>query len=164
MLEIINGIEQQLTAQVLAIVTAYGGFGILIGMFLESSVLPIPSELILITAGAIGFSPWEVAFWGSIGSTLGAIVGYYIGAKGGRPVVDRYGKYFFVTPSRVGRAELKFKKYGGWTILVSRLVPFIPYKVFSITSGLLKFDIKTFVVFTFIGSIPRAFHPPALEN
>lgn len=157
MLEAIQAFEQQLITQVLALVTAYGGLGILVGMFLESSILPIPSEIILVTAGLIGFSPVDIAIWGSIGSTLGAIVGYYIGLKGGRPFVDRFGKYFFVTPSLVDRAEKKFNKHGGWTILVSRLIPFIPYKVFSITSGILRFDLKTFIIFTFIGSVPRCF-------
>lgn len=154
---VLEGIETGLIAWVTQLMHSMGGFGILIGMFLESSIVPIPSEAILVTAGAIGFTPWEVAFWGTIGSTLGAMVGYYIGLKGGRPVVDKFGPYLLVTPDKVERAEKAFKKYGGMTILVSRLIPFVPFKVFSITSGLLKFDFKTFVVFTFIGTIPRAF-------
>ncbi|MFH0835631.1 MAG: DedA family protein [Candidatus Micrarchaeota archaeon] len=139
------------------LILSLGGPGIMLGMFLESSIVPIPSELILVTAGLMGFSPIDVAIWGTIGSTLGAAVGYYIGKLGGRPVVDKIGPYLFVTNDRVLKAEQKFKKYGGWTILVSRLIPFIPFKVFSITSGILKFDFKTFIAFTFIGTIPRAF-------
>lgn len=136
---------------------AYGGFGIALGMFLESSIVPIPSEVILIAAGALGFDPLTVAIWGAIGSTIGSIVGYHIGLWGGRPVVNRFGKYLFITPKRVEGAENTFKKYGGWTILGARLIPLVPFKVFSITSGLLKFDLKKFVLFTFIGTIPRAF-------
>ncbi len=156
-MQLLADMEVFLTTQILEIVRSMGGFGILIGMFLESSIIPIPSEAVLVTAGAIGFSPWEVAFWGTIGSTLGAAVGYYIGLKGGRPIVDKIGPYLFVTQEKVQKAEKAFSKYGGWTILVSRLIPFIPFKVFSITSGILKFDFKTFIIFTFIGTIPRAF-------
>jgi len=138
------------------LVAAYGPFGVLIGMFLESSIVPIPSEAILITAGFF-FDPVTVAVYGTIGSTLGAMVGYFIGLKGGRPVIDWIGPYLFITQERVLNAEKKFAKYGYLTVLGSRLVPFIPFKVFSITSGILKFPFYTFVIFTFIGTIPRAF-------
>lgn len=136
---------------------SYGGIGVLIGMFLESSIVPIPSELILVTAGFLGIPLITITIYGSIGSTLGAIVGYYIGEKGGRPVVDKIGPYLFISQEKVLKAEEKFSKWGGWTILFSRLIPFIPYKVFSITSGILKFDFRNFVFFTFVGSIPRSF-------
>lgn len=159
-----SDIEDFFLNQVVAWIVSLGGWGILLGMFLESSIIPIPSEAVLVTAGALGFSPLEVAFWGTLGSTLGAMVGYYIGKKGGRPVVDEIGPYLLVTPEKVQRAEKAFSKYGGATVLVSRLIPFIPFKVFSITSGILKFDFKTFVVFTFIGTIPRAFLLAYLGN
>ncbi len=156
-LQTITEIELFFLNTVTALLTSYGGFGVLIGMFLESSIVPIPSEVVLVTAGALGIDLWTITIYGTIGSTLGAIVGYYIGLKGGRPVIDKYGKYLLVTPARVEKAEKKFNEWGKWTILISRLIPFIPYKVFSITSGVLKFDFKNFVVFTFIGSIPRTF-------
>ncbi|MBS3070273.1 DedA family protein [Candidatus Micrarchaeota archaeon] len=138
------------------VVVAYGGMGIAFAMFLESSILPVPSELILITAGLF-FDPVTVAFWGTIGSTLGAMLGYYIGFKGGRPVVDKYGPYFLATPDRVMRAEKKFHEWGAYAVLIGRLLPFVPFKVFSITSGVLKYDFKKFTAMTFIGTLPRAF-------
>jgi len=140
-----------------SVIEKYGGLGVLVGMFFESSIVPIPSELVLITAGALGVSPIDAAIYGTIGSTLGAIVGYFIGLKGGRPVVDKIGPYIFVTKERILRAEKKFSEWGNWTILFARLIPFIPFKVFSVTSGLLKYDFKNFVVLTFVGTIPRAF-------
>ncbi len=138
------------------VVLAYGGAGIALAMFLESSVLPVPSELILITAGLF-FDPFTVAFWGTIGSTLGAMLGYYIGFKGGRPAVDKFGPYFLATPERVMRAEKKFHEWGAYAVLIGRLLPFVPFKVFSITSGILKYDFKNFTAMTFIGTLPRAF-------
>ncbi|MEM4254861.1 MAG: DedA family protein [Candidatus Norongarragalinales archaeon] len=138
------------------VVVAYGGVGIAFAMFLESSILPVPSELILITAGLF-FDPITVAFWGTIGSTLGAMVGYYIGFKGGRPVVDKLGAYLFMTPERVMKMERKFGEWGSHAVLIGRLFPFVPFKVFSITSGILRFNFENFVVMTFIGTLPRAF-------
>ncbi|PIY91503.1 hypothetical protein COY71_02820, partial [Candidatus Micrarchaeota archaeon CG_4_10_14_0_8_um_filter_60_7] len=86
-------LEAFFTQTVLAWIVSMGGFGVLLGMFLESSIVPIPSEAILVTAGLIGIDPITVTIWGSIGSTLGAIVGYYIGKKGGRPIIDKIGPY-----------------------------------------------------------------------
>src|SRR3989344_1519631 len=134
----------------------YGGLGIAFGMFLESSFLPIPSELILITAGLF-FDPVTVAIWGTIGATLGAMLGYGIGYYGGRLIIDKIGPYLFITPERVLKAEKKFHEWGAPAVLIARLIPFIPFKVFSITSGILKFNFPSFVVMTFIGTIPRAF-------
>lgn len=150
-------LQQQSLAAVISWVHAWGGWGILAGMFLESSIVPIPSEAVLVTAGLLGFDPVTVALWGAVGSTLGAIVGYYIGKKGGRPIIDRVGPYLFVTAERVARAEKEFSKYGAWTILGARLIPFIPFKVFSITAGVLRFDLRNFIAATFVGTIPRAF-------
>ncbi|MBI4361508.1 DedA family protein [Candidatus Micrarchaeota archaeon] len=153
---VLEELEAALLQPVLELIRSWGEWGILVGMFLESSIVPIPSEAVLVTAGALGFSPLTVAIFGTIGSTLGGVVGYYIGKKGGRPVVDKVGPYLLVTQDKVMRAEKAFGKYGGWTILVARLIPFVPFKVFSITSGILKFDLKTFTVFTLIGTFPRA--------
>ncbi|MFH1056689.1 MAG: VTT domain-containing protein [Candidatus Micrarchaeota archaeon] len=138
------------------LVVSYGGLGIAAGMFLESSFVPIPSELILITAGLF-FDPLTVAFWGTIGSTLGAMLGYGIGYYGGRPIIDKIGPYLLITPERVLKAEKKFKEWGAPAVFIARLIPFIPFKVFSITSGILKFNFPAFVVMTFLGTIPRAF-------
>ena len=147
---------EQLTGWILSLAVSYGPWGIFIGMFLESSILPIPSELVLVTAGLAGVPIWEIVLFGTIGSTLGSIVGYYIGHRG-RPLMKRYGKYILITDKRLKKSEKWFKRYGDWTILISRLIPFVPYKIFSITSGVLRMNLKKFVLFTFIGTIPRAF-------
>lgn len=152
----LSGIESYFFNIAKPLMLAYGGPGIAFAMFLESSFVPIPSELILITAGLF-FDPLTVAIWGTIGSTLGGMLGYYIGFKGGRPVVDKFGPYFLVTRERVEKAEKKFHEWGSHAVLIGRLLPFIPFKVFSITSGILKFSFENFVVMTFIGTFPRAF-------
>ena len=134
-----------------------GPFGIFIGMFLESSILPIPSEAVLVAAGILGFSIFDITIFGGLGSTAGAIVGYYIGRYGGRPLLNKYGKYFFITSDKLTFVDNWFKKWGPYSVLISRLIPFVPYKVFSISSGIGKMNFPIFVVFTLIGSFPRSF-------
>ncbi len=125
-------------------------------MALESSILPIPSEAVLVTAGLAGIDPVTVGISGGAGSTVGASLGYLIGREG-RSVVDRYGKYTLVTESSIVRGENWFKRWGNWTILLSRLIPFVPYKVFSIVAGLLRMDYRPFLLLTLAGSVPRCF-------
>ena len=139
------------------LILSLGPFGIFVGMFLESSILPIPSEVVLVAAGALGFSIFDITLFGGLGSVAGAIVGYYLGKYGGRPFLDRYGRFFLIDSNKLKFVENWFKRWGGYSVLVSRLIPFIPYKVFSITSGIAKMNFTSFVVFTLIGSIPRAF-------
>ena len=74
-----------------------GAIGILTGMAISSSVFPVPSEAILVSTGLLGISPIKMAIWGGMGSTLGAIVAYLVGKFWGRKLIDKIGKYFFIT-------------------------------------------------------------------
>ncbi len=139
------------------LILGLGPFGVLIGMILESSVIPIPSEAVLITAGFAGVDLLSIAVFGGIGSTIGAWIGYLVGKHGGRPLVYRYGRYLMLNESRLSSAERWFNRWGDWAVLLSRLIPFVPYKVFSITAGILKMKWMSFVFFTFLGSVPRCF-------
>lgn len=134
-----------------------GNLGIVFSMFLISSVVPVPSEAALVAAGTIGFSPLEIAVFGGIGSALGAIVAYCIGKYGGRPFLDKYGKYFFINYFRLKTYDRWFKKWGNYTILFGRIIPIVPHKILSVSAGLAKIDLKYFFIFTLLGSIPRAF-------
>ncbi len=148
MLELINFIQE--------IVKNYSFGGIVLGTFLSSSILPIPSEAILVSAGLVGISPLLIGIFGGIGSSLGSLVGYQIG-KSGNLFLKKYGKYFLVDPKNLKFVENWFKKWGDVSILIGRIVPFIPYKIFSIGSGLGKMNMKKFFILTLIGSIPRCF-------
>src|SRR3989338_3677179 len=143
-------------AWIIGIIVSYGATGVFIGMFLESSIIPIPSELVLVTAGMSGIPLWEITLFGALGSTAGAAIGYYIG-RGGRPAINKYGKYMLLTEKRLENAEQWATRRGRWAVLITRLIPFMPFKVFSIIFGVMKIDIKEFLLFTFIGALPRAF-------
>lgn len=147
----------ELIPAVQQLVLDLGPLGIFLGMFLESSVIPVPSEVVLVAAGAIGFSVWDIAILGGLGSTAGGIIGYGIGRYGGRPFLDKYGKFLFITEKKLRFVDKWFEKWGNYSVLISRLIPLIPFKIFSIAAGIGRMDFKYFVIFTLIGSIPRAF-------
>jgi membrane protein DedA with SNARE-associated domain len=148
---------EELDAYVQTLIQDYGNIGILLGMFLESSIVPVPSELVLVSAGALGIPLTSIVVFGSIGSVLGSIIGYSIGRFGGRPFMERYGKYLLITEAKLLTAETWVKKYGNITVFVSRLIPFVPFKVFSISAGILRMDVPPFLLYTFLGMIPRSF-------
>jgi len=147
----------EITELIRQLILDLGNIGIFIGMFLESSIVPIPSELVLVAAGAVGFSIIDITIFGGLGSTAGAMVGYQIGRYGGRPFLDKFGKYFFITSDKLEFVDNWFNRWGSYSVLISRLIPFVPYKVFSIASGIGRMNFVNFTIFTLIGSIPRSF-------
>ncbi|HBM16334.1 MAG TPA: DedA family protein [Lentisphaeria bacterium] len=131
-------------------------------MAIESSVIPLPSEVIMIPAGFLAYrggltfqSPHvdvivAIAV-GGVGSLVGAMVNYYISLWLGRPILYRYGKYFFLKPQLLERAEEIFRKYGDITTFVCRFLPAIRHLI-SIPAGLSRMDIKRFSFYTTLGA------------
>jgi membrane protein DedA with SNARE-associated domain len=134
-----------------------GDFGIFVAMFLESSIIPIPSEVVILGAGAMGFPLASILVFGALGSTAGAMVGYLLGRYAALPVILRFGKYMLIKPHHIYKAEAFAKKYGAWSVLIGRLVPIVPFKVFSITAGITNISFPLFVIFTLIGVVPRIY-------
>lgn len=130
-------------------------FGVFVAMFLESSVLPIPSEVIIIGAGAIGVSIFSIVFFGTLGSTLGAMLGYALGRYAAMPLVLKFGKFILIKPHHIYKAEQFAKKHGTRSVLIGRILPVVPFKVFSIAAGITKIPFIPFVFFTLAGVIPR---------
>jgi len=149
--------ETTLQQHLLALITRWGDIGVFAAMFLESSIVPIPSELIILGAGAIGVPLPSIIIFGGLGSTLGGICGYMIGRFAGYPVILKFGKYVCITPHRLEKCEAFARKYGGWGVLGGRLTPVIPFKVFSIASGIVRTPFLVFVLFTLIGVLPRMY-------
>jgi membrane protein DedA with SNARE-associated domain len=149
--------EQLMQNQLLCLIRQWGDLGVFAAMFLESSIIPIPSELIIIGAGAVGIPLRSIIIFGGIGSTLGGLVGYTIGARAALPVILRFGKYIFIKPHHLEKAEAFAKKYGAWGVLLGRLTPVVPFKVFSIASGIARTPVVIFATFTLIGVLPRIY-------
>lgn len=141
----------------IASLTSLGPVGLIFGTLLSSSILPIPSETVLLGIGLSGINPIEVAIWGAIGSTLGSIIAYWIGKSYGKKLVENVGKYFFLTKKGVIAINKWSEKFGTVTVFISRIIPIVPHKIFSIIAGISSVDFKNFVLYTLIGSVPRCF-------
>ena len=136
-------------------VARYGEIGLLVAMFFESSIVPIPSEAVVAAAGYFGIPFVAILVYGAVGSTTGAGVGYYLGRYAARPLLARYGRWIGLTPGRFQQAEAFARRHGLWGVLLGRLVPIVPFKVFSIASGAVALPLWGFIAMTFVGVIPR---------
>lgn len=147
----------QFTDVFLQFIDAWGYYAVAILMAMENACIPIPSELILgfagymIYAGRMTFTMAMVA--GMVGGMAGSYFAYYVGHYGGRPFVDKYGKYFFVKKSHVDIAQEWFDKYGIKAVFFSRMLPVVRTFI-SLPAGFAHVDMRQFFFYTFIGSLP----------
>ena len=143
---------------------AVGYLGVLLAMAIESAMVPLPSELILPYAGFLVSDPSQVepltrgpwSFWivvvaATIGNTIGSLVGYAIGAWGGRPFLERYGKYLLIRPHEIELADHFFQRYGAATAFFSRLLPIVRTFI-SFPAGVARMPIGTFVAYSTAGA------------
>ncbi len=132
-----------------------GYTGIISLMFLESSFFPFPSEVVMPPAGYLAWkgemSLSLVLISGIAGSLLGALFNYWVAVKLGRPFLLKYGKFFFVSPESINKADEFFSKHGHVSTLVGRLLPVIRQYI-SLPAGIARMPLKTFTIFTTIGA------------
>jgi len=142
---------------VIYLITALGYLGIFVTMAMESAALPIPSEIVMPFAGFVASQGhldfWAIVIAGTLGNLVGSILLYYVGLKGGRPVLMRYGKYILVSEREIKIAEEWFRKFGSKVIFFSRMLPIVRTFV-SLPAGAAKMDIKKFSFYTLVGSLP----------
>jgi len=139
------------------LIARFGNLGVFLAMFFESCIVPIPSEVIIIGAGALGVPLGAVLIFGGLGSTLGAMVGYALGRYAAMPVLLKFGKFVLIKPHHIYKAEEFAKKYGAASVFIGRVLPIIPFKVFSIAAGITCIPFVPFVFCTLIGVLPRIF-------
>jgi membrane protein DedA with SNARE-associated domain len=126
-------------------------------MAIESSIFPLPSELVippaahLVATKQANLTYLGIVIAGAIGSWVGATAMYWISRVAGRPFILRYGKYFFITPEKVHGAELWAQRFGTWGILISRFLPVVRHLI-GIPAGIVKMDFKFYTLSTLIGS------------
>lgn len=141
----------------LGLIGNYGYFGMFLGMVLEAVIIAIPSELILATGGILankGIFTFVGAFiTGLLGSVFCAIVIYFMGYFGGRPFVEKYGRYFFMKAEDIEKSDSWFNKYGMASALVGRNFPIIRTLI-SLPIGIMRMSFIKFIIYTTIGSIP----------
>lgn len=147
-------IEDLLRAMVEAVL-ALGYTGIAVLMAVESSFIPFPSEVVLPPAGYLAatgrLDPTLVFAAGLGGSLAGALFNYWFAIAAGEPFLRRWGRYFFVRPENLDRAEAFFRRHGGISTFIGRLVPVIR-QLISIPAGLARMPLRSFVLFTSLGA------------
>jgi len=131
----------------------YGG--IIFLMLLESTVFPVPSEVVMIPAGVLAaqgrMNPWLAIIMGILGSWLGALTNYYVAIWLGKPVLNKYGRYMFLPPHRLAAVERFFLRHGEISTFTGRLIPGIRHLI-SIPAGLARMDLTRFLFFTGLGA------------
>jgi membrane protein DedA with SNARE-associated domain len=143
---------------------AVGYLGVMIAMAIESAMIPLPSELILPFAGFLVSDPtqvepltgqpwsfWLVVIFGTIGNTLGSLIAYAIGAYGGRPFLERYGRYMLIRPHEIELADRFFERWGAQTAFFSRLLPIVRTFI-SFPAGVARMNLRTFIVYSTAGA------------
>jgi len=139
-------------------ISSLGYTGIAVLMGIESACIPLPSEIIMPFAGYLVYagrfeSLALVATLGAVGCNLGSIVAYELGAYGGRPLIERFGKYILMSRNDLDVSERFFQKYGSVTVFVGRLLPVIRTFI-ALPAGLARMPRGRFHLYTFIGSWP----------
>ena len=138
-------------------IQATGNLGVFVLMLLESCAIPIPSEVIMPFAGywvALGkLNFWIVVMAGTLGNLAGSLLAYWIAWKGGRPLIEKWGKYILISKHDLDLADNWFSKWGSATVFFGRLLPVVRTYI-SFPAGVAKMDIKKFSFYTFLGALP----------
>lgn len=146
---------EQFAHWVTGIVHDLGYLGIFILITLESTLVPIPSELVMPAAGfgaANGdFSLPLVLVINSLAALLGSGIGYWIGRAGGKPLLLRYGKFLLIRKHDIEKTETYFQKHGKATIFIGRLLPVVRHFI-SIPAGIARMPLGAFFLQTFLGA------------
>lgn len=146
-----------MSSYILNIISSFGYWGMFIAMILEAVIIIIPSEIILATGGILAanniFSFFGAFFTGLLGSVFCAVIIYLMGYYGGRPFIEKYGKYFFMKKEDIDKSDKWFEKYGMKAALIGRCLPIIRTFI-SLPIGISKLNFKRFVFYTTVGSIP----------
>lgn len=132
-----------------------GYVGIFVGMFLESTIIPIPSELIMIPAGISaakgGMNIYLITIVGILGNIVGAVFSYFIAISLGRSVLINFGKYCFVKEATIIKIENFFQSHGPLSVFIARLLPGFRHFI-SIPAGIAKMNFSKFFFYTTTGS------------
>jgi membrane protein DedA with SNARE-associated domain len=144
----------------------YGYLAVFVLMVLESACVPIPSEVTMLFGGALASASFAgageplnlvwVGLVGTLGNLIGSWLAYWAGAAGGRPLVERFGRYLLILPDEVDRAHAWFERRGELTVFVSRLLPVIRTFI-SLPAGVARMPFWRFTIYTVLGCLPWTF-------
>src|SRR2546427_118917 len=146
-----------LSVFIVATISRLGYAGIVLLMAIESACIPLPSEIIMPFAGYLVYrgelSLVGVAVAGATGCVVGSLVAYAVGARGGRPAIERWGRWVLLSPRELALADRWFARWGRQTVFWARLLPVVRTFI-ALPAGIAKMDLWPFVWLTFAGSLP----------
>lgn len=150
-------IIELLSAFIVATISALGYPGIVLLMAIESACIPLPSEVIMPFSGYVfakgPLSLLAVGVAGAFGCVVGSLVAYWVGVYGGRPLIERYGRYVLISRHDLDLADRWFDRFGEAIVFASRLLPVIRTFI-AFPAGVARMNLKKFVIYTFLGSLP----------
>jgi membrane protein DedA with SNARE-associated domain len=149
--------SEKIFTVLVSLIAAGGYFSVVLLMAIQSACIPIPSEVIMPLAGyALAHSQMDLvllATAASLASNLGSIPAYWVGARGGRPMVERYGSYLLLSRHDLDRVDAFFARFGSLAVLIGRMLPIIRTFI-AFPAGVAKMNQWKFHIYTFIGSWP----------
>lgn len=148
---------EALASFIIAVISTMGLPGIVLLMAIESACIPLPSEVIMPFSGYLVFlgehSLWAVSLAGALGCVVGSVPAYYLGMYGGRPLIERYGKYVLMSARDLDLADRWFRRHGEATVFFARLLPVVRTFI-AFPAGVARMDMRRFLAYTFAGSLP----------
>jgi membrane protein DedA with SNARE-associated domain len=139
------------------VISAMGYGGVVLLMAIESACIPLPSEIIMPFAGYLvfkgQFTLQGAAIAGAVGCVVGSIPAYYLGMYGGRPVIERWGRYVLLSRKELDVADRLFQRHGHWVVLAGRLLPVVRTFI-AFPAGVARMPMGKFVAYTLVGSYP----------
>jgi membrane protein DedA with SNARE-associated domain len=150
-------IIELLSIFIVATISRLGYAGIVLLMAIESACIPLPSEIIMPFSGYLvytgRFNLWAVGVAGAFGCVVGSLVAYWVGTYGGRPLIEKYGRYLLISRHDLDLADRWFDRFGEVIVFASRLLPVIRTFI-AFPAGVARMNLKKFVIYTFAGSLP----------
>ena len=144
-------------------IATYGYAAIFLLMLLESACVPVPSEVTMLFGGALVTAPLlaadrqlaleAVVAAGTAGNLVGSWLAYWAGARGGRPLVERWGRYLLLRPHELDRAHAWFERHGQGAVFFGRLLPVVRTFI-SLPAGVAGMDVRRFTLYTVLGCLP----------
>jgi membrane protein DedA with SNARE-associated domain len=154
---LIGKIIEILSGFIVAVISALGYWGVVLLMAIESACIPLPSEVIMPFSGYLvytgRFNLWLVGVAGAFGCVVGSMVAYWAGMYGGRPFIERYGRYVLISRHDLDLADRWFARYGEIIIFASRLLPVVRTFI-AFPAGVARMNVPRFIAYTFLGSLP----------
>jgi membrane protein DedA with SNARE-associated domain len=149
--------SEKLIALIVGFISTGGYASVILLMAIQSACIPIPSEVIMPLAGyALAHTQLDLiilATVASLASNLGSIPAYWVGARGGRPMVERYGSYLLLSRRDLDLVDRFFDRYGSITVLIGRMLPIVRTFI-AFPAGVAKMNLLRFHIYTFVGSWP----------